>query len=277
MNPKNPLALARQERGVLIAAHRGVAAGNIPCNTLPAFEAALRQGADILETDVIFTDEQEMFIFHAKQEPNHLNRQLRLERLPREEVLAQRYVNTDNDETPYGVITLDSFLETFKNRGLINLDHGWDFLPELTAAVRRHKMEDQILLKTPAKPKYFQIMEQVAPDLMFMPILKEQDGATELLESMNIRYVAAELVFSTEDSALCQDDYIRSHHEKGRQLWVNPLLYSYKAQLTAGHNDDIAISSDPEYGWGWLLDKGFDILQTDWPLQLRLFMNGRSL
>ena len=37
----------------------------------------------------------------------------------------------------------------------------------------------------------------------------------------------------------------------------------------------IAITGDPEFGWGWLVDKGFDILQTDWPLQLRLFLNNR--
>lgn len=275
MVKKNTLAPVIQERGVLVAAHRGVAAGNIPCNTLAAFEAALRQGADILETDVILSDEGEMFIFHTKQEPNHLNKDIRLERMAKDDILAQRFVNTDNDATPYGVITLDSFLETFQNRGLINLDHGWDFLPELTQAIRRHGMEDQILLKTPAKLKFYQMMESVAPDMMFMPIFKEQDNDTALLESMDLNYVAAELVFATEDSPLCSEEYIRSHHEKGRALWVNPLLYSYKAQLTAGHNDDIAVTSDPEFGWGWLVDKGYDILQTDWPLQLRLFLNGR--
>ena len=68
MSKINTLATAVQEKGVLVAAHRGVASGNIPCNTLAAFEAALRQGADILETDVILSDEGEMYIFHTKQE-----------------------------------------------------------------------------------------------------------------------------------------------------------------------------------------------------------------
>ena len=275
MSKINTLATAVQEKGVLVAAHRGVASGNIPCNTLAAFEAALRQGADILETDVILSDEGELYIFHTKQEPNHLNKAIRLERLDREQVLSQRFVNVDNDETPYSVVTLDSFLETFKNRGLINLDHAWDFIPEVTAAIRRHGMEDQILMKTPAKLKFFQTMEQVAPDVMFMPVLKEVDEFTPLLETMDINFVAAEVVFAREDSLMCSEEYIESHHRKGRKLWGNPLLYSYKAQLTAGHNDDIAVTSDPEYGWGWLVDKGYDILQTDWPLQLRLFLNNR--
>ena len=275
MNQQNALLRARKERGVLVAAHRGMAAGNIPCNTIPAFEAALRQGADILETDVIMNDEGKMFIFHTKQEPNHLNRQIRLEHMTEEEILAERFVNVDNDLTPYGVLTLDAFLETFKNRTLINLDHGWDFLPEMTQAIRRHGMEEQILVKAPSKLKFSQIMEEVAPDLMFMPIYKETDPLTEQLEQMNLNFVGAELVFATEDSPVAQDDYIQMHHDKGRILWCNPIIYSYKAQLTGGHNDDIAVTGDPEFGWGWLIDKGFDILQTDWVMPMRHFVDHR--
>ena len=275
MNKRNVLAEAREERGVLIAAHRGMAAGNIPCNTIAAFEAALRQGADMLETDVIINGEGKMFIFHTKQEKNHLNLDIHLEQMTEEEILQQRFVNTDNDVTPYGVITLDTFLETFKDRCLINLDHGWDFLPQMTEAVRRHGMEDQVLIKSPAKLKLAQIMEAVAPDMMFMPIYKEKDELTQQLEAMNINFVGAELVFATEDSAVAQDAYIKAHHDKGRLLWCNPILYSYKAQLTAGHNDDVAVTGDPEFGWGWLVDKGFDILQTNWVMPLRQFIDHR--
>ena len=37
---------------ILIVAHRGVAGGNIPCNTIASYELALKQGADMLEVDV---------------------------------------------------------------------------------------------------------------------------------------------------------------------------------------------------------------------------------
>ena len=41
---------ARSRR--LIAAHRGAAGANIPCNSIPAYNAALRHGADIIELDI---------------------------------------------------------------------------------------------------------------------------------------------------------------------------------------------------------------------------------
>ena len=33
---------------------------------------------------------------------------------------------------------------------------------------------------------------------------------------------------------------------------------------------------DPDNGWGWIADKGFDIIQTDWSLPLRQYLDGRK-
>ena len=277
MNGNNALLQARRERGVLIAAHRGVSGGNIPCNSLAAFEAALRQGADMLETDLALSGDGQLLIFHPKKEKAHLNKDIHLNEMTMEQIRELRFVNIDNDPTAYGILTLDEFLERFKNRCLINLDHGWDDdMGLMIDAVRRHAMEEQVLIKAPAKLKYAQIMEELAPDMMFMPIYKEEDTMTELLEQMNVNFVGAELVFAREDSVFASEAYIRSHQDKGRLLWANPILYYYKSQLTGGHNDDVAVTGDPEFGWGWLVDKGFDILQTDWVMPLRSFLDNRG-
>ena len=275
MSKRNALAQARQDRGVLIAAHRGMAAGNIPCNTIAAFEAALHQGADVLETDITVSGDGQLLIFHPKQEKNHLHQDIHLEQMTMEEIRQLRFVNIDNDVTPYGIATLDEFLETFKNRCLINLDHGWGCMPEMIRAVRHHGLEEQVLIKAPDKLKYAEIMEELAPDLLFMPIYKEKDTLTEQLEQMNINFAGAELVFARDDSPLVQDDYLKAHHDKGRMLWCNAILYSYKAQLSGGHTDDVAVMGDTENGWGWIIDKEFDIIQTDWVMPLRQFINNR--
>ena len=276
MRCENVLQQARQQRGVLIAAHRGVSGGNIPFNTMKAFDAALCQGADILETDITASGDGELFVFHPKQEKNHLDLDIHLEQMTGEEVRKLRYVNFDRTPTEYEIPTLDAFLETYKNRCIINLDHAWDDLPEVIQAVRRHNMVEQILMKAPAKLKYAKIMEELAPDMMFMPILKEKDEVSEQLEKMNINFIGSELVFAKEDSPLVQEEYMELQHKKGRLLWANSLLYSYKAQLSAGHTDDIAVAGDPDYGWGWLIDKGFDIIQTDWVLQLRGYISNKK-
>lgn len=54
----------RRKRGKpFVVAHRGVAALE-PENTLPSFALALEQGADALETDLRFTSDAEIVLFH---------------------------------------------------------------------------------------------------------------------------------------------------------------------------------------------------------------------
>lgn len=276
MNKINTLKEAFVKNGTLIATHRGMVCGNIPHNTLPAFEIALRHGTHILETDVTMNKEGQLFIFHPRQENNQLKMDIHIEQMTEAEIRELRYVNDCRAITEWGILTLDEFLETFKNRCLINLDHGWDFFPELIQKVRNHKMENQILLKSPSKLEFFKAIEELAPDMMFMPIIKEETMALAAqLEHMDVNYVAAELVFPSEDSPLVQETYIRSHHDAGRLLWVNTILYNYLKPLSGGHTDDVAVMGDPDKGWGWNIDKGFDIIQTDWTMALRSYLQTR--
>ena len=65
------MAVYRDSLGgkTLIAAHRGVAGGNIPCNSMAGFEAALLQGADVLEVDISISLDGTLYVFHPKKEP----------------------------------------------------------------------------------------------------------------------------------------------------------------------------------------------------------------
>ena len=49
----------------IVCAHRGVSGGNIPCNTLPAFKAALYQGAEMIELDVSKSKDGGFFVFFS--------------------------------------------------------------------------------------------------------------------------------------------------------------------------------------------------------------------
>lgn len=278
MNKINALKTLYENKGTLIATHRGMVCGNIPHNTFPAFDVALNHGTDIIETDVTMAGDGELFIFHPRQEVNQLKLDVHINEMTAAEVRELRYVNDCRAATEWGIPTLDEFLERYKGRCLINLDHGWDFFPEMIKKVRAHKMEDQILLKAPAtKPETFKIIEEIAPDMMFMPIIKEETmEAAAQLEQMDINYVAAELVFPTEDSPLLAADYIESHLEAGRLLWVNTILYNCQKPLSGGHTDDVAVMGNPDYGWGWNIDKGFHILQTDWTMALKQYLDTRQ-
>ena len=75
---------------ILIAAHRGVFGGNIPCNTLAGYEIALKQGADVIEVDVEMSADGKLFIFHPGMEPAHLACQGAISRMTAKEISQLR-------------------------------------------------------------------------------------------------------------------------------------------------------------------------------------------
>ena len=261
-----------QEKGVLVAAHRGAAGGNIPCNTIAAFDIALRYGADILEMDLFRSIDGELFIFHTGQEPSQLDRHIHVETMTAAEIRKLKLVNGDFNETFLGLNTFDEVLEHYKGKCIMNLDRCIHILGDVVKQVERHNMQDQILLKSDPSEKSLKIVEAYAPTYDYMPVFMEEDRASERIKQMDIHYIGAELVFKSEDSPIARDSYIGAMKKDGKLLWANSLVYASKVLLAAGHNDDISMTENPDRGWGWLADKGFDIIQTDWTRDLAEYL-----
>ena len=104
-----------------------------------------------------------------------------------------------------------------------------------------------------------------------------EDHCTEILEGRNLRFVGAECTFTSEQAQIASDEFIDCMKKKGKLLWANGILYSSKVPLSAGHSDDISVTGNPEEGWGWLMDKGFDIIQTDWTGMMREYLKTKKL
>ena len=273
---KNTLHLYNNDN-VQIVAHRGAAGSNIPCNTIPAFDIALKGGASILEMDLFKSTDGKIFIFHTGKEPYQLNKNIDLTKLDSEEIKKLRLINVDFYPTQWGINSFDDVLEHFKGRCILNRDRIGDCIPDVIKVVERHNMKDQVLLKHAPIPSVLKIIEDVASDYMFMPIYMEEDNASEIIEKMNINYIGAELVFKTEESPVIQPEYIESMKKRGKTLWGNAVLYNYKIPLSAGHTDDVSMMDDPDKGWGWLVDHGFDIIQTDWTYQCCKYLKDRGI
>ena len=273
---KNTLHLYNNDN-VQVVAHRGAAGSNIPCNTIPAFDIALKGGASILEMDLFKSTDGKIFIFHTGKEPYQLNKNIDLTKLDSEEIKKLRLINVDFNPTQWGINSFDDVLEHFKGRCILNLDRIGECIPDVINVVERHNMKDQVLLKHAPIPSVLKIIEDVAHDYMFMPIYMEEDNASEIIEKMNINYIGAELVFKTEESPVIQPEYIESMKKRGKTLWGNAVLYNYKVPLSAGHTDDVSMIDDPDKGWGWLVDHGFDIIQTDWTYQCCKYLKDRGI
>lgn len=258
----------KSKENIIIVAHRGACGGNIPCNTLASYEIALKQGADMIEVDVSCSKDGKLFLFHPGMEKAHLNKLIWLKMMPFDKISKLKYVNFDNTKTQFGISSFDDFLEQFKGRCYINIDKFWDNPEKIYKTIKRHNMTDQMLVKSKISDKVISVLENLCPELPFIPIVSESHPMHKELMNKNINYIGAEVLFEKDDSPLAGNEFIDMMHNDGKLVWVNSIIYDYCRQLSGGHSDDSALTVSEDFGWGWLADREFDFIQTDWTMML---------
>lgn len=261
-----------KEKKVLLVAHRGTCGGNIPCNSMAAFKAAVLAGADMVELDVERSADGQLFIQHPAMEPVHLRMQDSIRNYPASVVEQFVLSNWDLCRTQYPIVRLEEALTFLQGKCMINIDKFWVNPEEISNLVRKLGMEDQVLIKAEDKPQYLDAVEKYAPDIPFMAVAKGERDIHKEMMKRNIRYVGIESLFASEDSPVATKEFIDKLHDDGKIVWANAIVYDYSKVLTAGHNDDISITENPELGWGWLADRGFDLIQTDFVFQCKYFL-----
>lgn len=257
--------LCKQKK--LVSAHRGTWMGNVPCNTIMSFNAALRDGADIIELDISKSLDGTLFVFHPRTEPHFLKSEKLISEMHDDEVDEQRLVNTDGAHTQYKVPKFDDVLEELKGRCVINIDKFMDCPKEIVACVRRHNMVEQALVKTNQAEEYYRMVEELCPDFQYMTFARNADKDSEMLVGRKLNYCGAEALFSTEESEFATPEYHEKMHKLGLVTWANAIVFNYKTVHSAGHTDDLYTMGREDEGWGYLARLGYDMIQTDWAAQ----------
>lgn len=265
--------IEKAKKRILIVAHRGTAGANIPCNTLAACEIALKQGADMLEIDVEMSADGKLYVFHPGMEQKHLGSDKRITQMTAPEIAQLRYVNYDRAQTQFGINTFDELLETFRDRCFINVDKFWSHPNEIYNAIERHGMTEQILAKSMPSDEVLTVLREVAPKLPYMAIARDTYTEHVQLMKSGLNYVGVEVWFDNDGAEVASYEFAERMHRDGKLLWGNSIVFNHKVRLAAQHTDDNALLGDPELGWGWYVDHGFDLIQTDWPIMLKNYLS----
>ena len=266
-----------KEKGVLIAAHRGVSGGSIVENTVKSFIAAHNQGADIVEMDVVKTLDNKLVCIHDGMERRLFYLDWRYTPLHREKTVMRRhYYNASLVPLPEHINRFDDVLEALKGICLINVDRCWNHFDLVFEAVLRHNMADQIIFKSPPKENFYKQFEAQSTPFMFMPMVNDI-AQIMIAESAKLNLVGFEIKFKELSSPLAEQSLISRLRSEGKLLWVNMLNLTYTGHLYAGCDDNTSLLEGPGKGWGKLIDMGFNVLQTDWPAALYNYLLTRGL
>ena len=162
-------------------------------------------------------------------------------------------------------------MEQFKGRCYINVDKFWTYPREISDAIRRHGMTEQVLVKSKLTPEMLDIVEGFCADMPYMALIKEE-AQLDAIAGRNLRFVGSEVLFADDTAAVASPAFIEKRHKMGEILWCNSIVYDYRAVIAGGHSDDLAMQGDLEGSWGWIADRGFDLMQTDFVLEAGLFL-----
>ncbi len=238
-------------RPVRMSLHRG-ALRYAPENTLPAFEKALRLGADLVEFDVRTTRDGRYYLLHDGRLDRTTNGSGPIQDATSgvvEPLSAGAGFSPEHRETR--LPTLDLFLDTFAGRVDFYLD-AKEIPPETLAAVlERHGVVERTVVYQ--SPGYLQRLKAINPAIRLLPPLNAAAELEPLAAALKPYGVdVAWEALSRELIARC--------HELGVRVYADAL----------GRHERVEAYLEA-------MDWGIDVIQTDHPLRLLRAMELRRL
>lgn len=267
-----------REKGFLILAHRGVSQGNIIENTVASMAAAFAIGADAVEMDVVKSTDGDFFVFHDGCESYLFANETRnIRTLSTTEIEALTYINNIGMPTNERVTPLADFIHALPADKLMNMDRSWFYWETLLPYLDSFDIAERLLLKSPAKAAYLQILSYHRKQYPFFAIchsLEEVELALSYRDRINL--VGLELIADSNESDLMQAKTLQKLKSQNLYLLINALNLGDDIKLWGDYDDDTSVLQSPDKGWGKIIEQGIDIIDTDWAYLLNNYRQQRN-
>lgn len=259
----------RQATNVLVVAHRGDWR-HAPENSLQAFQNCIDMGVDMIELDLKKTRDGHLIVMHDQT----IDRTTDGRGVPADYTLEElRRFHLKNGlgrTTSHVIPTLEEVLRLAQGKILINIDKGYEYFKEVYALLLQTHTADQVVIKSNhpyerVKAENGEVLEKV----IYMPIVHlDKPGAAERIEGYKaMRPVAIECCFETVTPEVLS--LLKKVKANGSKIWLNSLWPS----LNGGHDDDRAVEQkQPDESWGWLLEQGASLIQSDRVAELMVYL-----
>lgn len=266
---------------VFVAMHRGDWR-NFPENSKGAILSAIRLGADIVELDVHMTKDGRFVLNHDDTLDRTTTGKGKVKDMTLAEIKKLKMRDRDGKPTSYSVLTLEEALELARGKIIVNIDKFADHPREILDAVAAAGALQEVLVKAKfsvdkAQKLFGPYWEKVeSGELLYMPIafIGKRKGYKPFAESVCPGYLAAayskcqmyELCFY--DSAFVPEAVKACGGAPGKpRIWANTLWDS----ISSKHSDKAALI-DPEANWGWWLERGATMIQSDYAAELIVWL-----
>lgn len=258
-------ALQEKQQPLTPVAHRGLW-NPAPENSLAAVQNCIDHHVYLIELDMQLTKDGHIVLMHDSTVDRTTNGSGEIDQLTLREIkqLSLKELNggPNAKNTKEQVPTLLEVLPMIKGKAMVNADKAWDFRHELYTLVEQHDLLDHFMLKSDKPVEQLTAFFDSNPrNMLYMHKLSDQNlhQLDMLLETVSP--TAIELLFYTENDNVVSDGII-SKLKGQTNLWGNALDFAENAR----RSDSLSLL-DPDKGWGWFIDRGITLIQTDYSLQ----------
>lgn len=265
--------LDRSDKTVLVAAHRGDWR-NATENSAEGIISAAERGADIAEVDVRKTLDGKLILMHNATLSATTDK-WGLVRLKKYSSIKKASLkNGCRNTTRSRVPSLEEALLAAKGRIMLNLDKAFPYLDEIVETARRTGTLDHIIIKSGRSSSH--VLKKLGPlkdSIIFMPIISLNNARNlsklkDYVDSFDPLLV--ELCFREENTKYAK--MVADTLGERYRLWYNPIT----SKLSGGHDDELSLT-DPQAGYGFLLDSlAAGVLQTDRPADCLEYLEKRG-
>lgn len=267
-------ALQQKQHPFFVAAHRGLWS-KVPENSIAAFKECLASHIYFIELDLQNTKDGHLIVMHDSTVDRTTNGTGQVSDLSLSQIrslsLKEGKGGLQAPLTAEKVPTLKEVLALVKGKAMINTDKAWHHRDQLYHLVDETDSFDHVLLKS-GEPveQVLEFLQSKKKAMHYMHKLHDTNlvQLDELLA--HVSPIAIEVLFHSEQDEVISKPVL-TEIQKHTNLWCNSL----DDGENAGHGDSLSRTA-PEKGWGWLMDLGFNIIQTDYALEVFQYAQARK-
>lgn len=285
---------------IMVVAHRGSWWENgeivLAENSISSIDRSVEIGAEMVELDVQKTSDDAYVILHDET----LDRTTTctgpvVEKTLEEVQTCNLIVEGTGEVTDEVVPTLEEAYEAIRGRILMNVDIklGVEELVNVMLIAKHMGVDEQIVIKnrtgTPEQVDAArETLDAIGFPVLFMPLIDDRDVTDmepivttyeifkpEAIEVLN-RWEPGTPI--TEDGGInFSFPALALAYENDTHLWINTLFQGGTAPISGGRGDPIAVGPGLlEEGWGFWVDVGATIFQTDEPKALIDYLDSQG-
>ncbi|MBQ7634970.1 MAG: glycerophosphodiester phosphodiesterase family protein [Bacteroidaceae bacterium] len=269
---------AAHDGRVFVAAHRADWKYS-PENSLRGLQNAIFFGVDIIETDVRQTADGHFIMMHDATVDRMTNGSGTISEMTLAQIRGLRLKTNWGQSTTMGVPTLEEFIAEARGRACLYLDKAGIDLPgreagstvrALLNVLRQHDaLQETIFVLDWPYEKARRVFGTALDSVIYCPVIDDRipalaDYVEEYLREL--RPVAFQFRMATTESETYR--LLLRVLASGSRAFVAATWPNH----TAGHDDETSVFSRPSEGWGWLINKGFSVIETNFPRDLLQYL-----